>query len=326
MHIVPYEYLDAERLRFGRYPVLDAILYRWMRRIEETLFERAGVEVYAGASVFEEMKFATFYGTLRRPRPIYFFALEPLPGTGLFVVDNRFSAFCLRQDAPRAAAGGAGQGSAGQAGAAPGAATLTPANQARLQRVVQELLADFGRCWADVEAVQPRLRKITTYPFRARILNPYENCLVAQIHLAGHHISSRLTWCLPVPMLEPLLERLRERRVIPPVQLPAGGAGHPSEATVLRWLNYGVQVRVGQLSIADAIERLEVGAVMPLQGAASGEAVVEVEGTPVLRASLGDVGGRYAFRVEGALAPPEPAVLADPTRFRPLRWREASSD
>jgi flagellar motor switch protein FliM len=313
VNIVPYDFINAERLRFGHYPVLDAILYRWTRRIEETLFEQAGVEVYAGASVFEEMKFSTFYGTLRHPRPIYFFAMEPLPGQGLFVVDNRFSAFCLRRPASlrdRAAE-----------------VKLTPANQERLQRVVQALLADFAACWQDVRPVTTHLRKITTYPFRARILNPYENCLVAQIHLAGHNISSRLTWCLPRPMLESVLARLAERTVIPPVQPELHSAERPSEATVLRWLNYGVRLRMGQVTVADAAESLAVGAVMPLQVESGSRAVVEVEGTPVLRASVGEVDGRYAFKVEGLYAPPAArSALADPQRFHPLRWPEARSD
>jgi len=312
VHIAPYEYINAERLRFGRYPVLDTILYRWARRIEETLFEQAGVEVYAGASVFEEMKFSTFYATLRRPRPIYFVTMEPLPGMGLFVADNRFSAFCLRR----------ASGPADEAGEV----KLTPANQARLQGVVQALLADFAQCWQDVEPVSPHLRKITTYPFRARILNPYENCLVAQIHLAGHNISSRLTWCLPRPMLEALLPRLRESTVIPPVLSEGQEPEQPSEATVLHWLNYGVQVRVGQVSVADAAEQLAVGAVVPLRVEPGSRAVVEVEGTAVLRASVGEVEGHYAFKVEGVYEPPSRSAVADPARFQPLRWPAAPAE
>jgi flagellar motor switch protein FliM len=312
VQIVPYEFINAERLRYGHYPVLDTILYRWTRRIEETLFEQVGVEVYAGASVFEEMKFSTFYATLRRPRPIYFFELEPQPGLGLFVVDNRFSAFCLREG--------------GRSGGGREEIKLTPANQERLQRIVQELLADFAQCWQDVAPVSCRLRKLTTYPFRARILNPYENCFVAQIALAGRNISSRLTWCLPRPMLEALLPALSERTVIPPVQPGAQSGERPSAETVLHWLNYGVQVRVGQMSVADAARRISVGAVVPLQVEPGSRAVVEVEGTPVLRASLGEVDGRFAFKVEGPYEPPVRSALADPARFQPLRWPEVSAE
>jgi len=306
VQIVPYEYIDAERLQFGHYPVLDTILYRWTRRVEETLFEQVGVEAYAGASVFEEMRFSTFFATLRRPRPIYFFDLAPLEGTSLFVVDNRFAAFCLRH----------GRGAGNEA-------KLTPVNQARLQRVVQVLLADFAACWADVYGVTARLRKVTTYPFRARVRNPHESCLVAQIHLAGRNLSSRFTWCLPRQMLEPVLDRLRESTVIPPLQMDVGGE-RLAKSSVLRWLNYGVQVRMGQMSIAEAASGLAVGAVLPLEAEAG--PVVEVEGRPVLRASVGQVEGHYAFHVEGAYEPPQRSQLVDPRRFRPLEWPDATAE
>ena len=309
MQIVPYDFINAERLRFGHYPVLDTILYRWTRRVEQTLFEQAGVEVYAGASVFEEMKFSTFYATLRRPRPIYFFELAPLEGTSLFVVDNRFAAFCLRQG-----------------GTAGGEGKLTPGNQARLQRIVQALLGDFAACWGDVHPVTARLRKVTTYPFRARVRSSHESCLVAQIHLAGRNLSSRFTWCLPRQMLEPVLERLRESTVIPPLQGEARGAERLGEETVLRWLNYGVQVRMGQMSVADAARGLAVGAVLPLEVEPGAGAVVEVEGRPVLRASVGQVEGRYAFHVDGAYEPAARSLLVDPAQFRPVQWPAAPAD
>ena len=306
MQIVPYDFIDAERLQFGHYPVLDTILYRWTRRVEETLFEQVGVEAYAGASVFEEMRFATFFTTLRRPRPIYFFDLAPLQGTSLFVVDNRFAAFCLRHGS------GAGRES-----------KLTPTNQARLQRIVQVLLAEFAACWADVQPVEARLRKVTTYPFRARVRTPHEMCLVAQVHLAGANLSSRFTWCLPLQMLEPVQERLRERTVIPPLQMEARGE-RLSEESVLRWLNYGVQVRMGQMSIAEAASGLAVGAVLPLESEAG--PVVEVEGRPVLRASMGQVEGHYAFHVDGRYEPPQRSRFVDPRQFRPVQWPAATGE
>jgi flagellar motor switch protein FliM len=265
--------------------------------------------------VFEEMRFAEFYAGLRRPRPIYFVELAPLPGQGLLLVDNRFSAFCLRDRLPP-------EGSAG-------GVRLTPANQTRLQRVVQALLRDFDRSWADVHPVRAHLRKITTYPFRARILNPYESCLVAQIHLAGRNVSARLTWCLPRVMLEPVLPALRGGAVLPPLLPPslqeAQAAEPPGRETVLNWLSYGLQLRMGQLTVGATARHLAVGAVMPLRVEPGNAAVVELEGRPVLRATPGAVEGRYAFRVDATYEEPG-GPIADPTRFRPLRWRSAPGE
>lgn len=312
MNITPYNFIDVERLRYGNYPVLDTILYRWARRIEETLFDQARVEVYAGASVFEEMRFSTFFATLRQARPIYFISIAPFHGTGLFVVDNRFSAFCLRQITERSQPATH--------------AKLSPQNQSRLQRVVQRMMEDFDQSWHDIHRIETRLQKITTYPFRARVLNPHEPCLVAQIHLSGHNISSRLTWCLPRTMLEPVLNRLKQSKVIPPLGLERRPHDHLDETRLLEHLRYALHLRVGQVDLGEAAGRLEVGNVMALHSEPGGDAVVEVGGNPVLLASVGEVQGRYAFKVNAAYTPPRKTAAVDPSAFKPLQWPAAISE
>jgi flagellar motor switch protein FliM len=254
------------------------------------------------------MKFSSYFSSLRHPRPIYFIALEPFHGTGLFVVDNRFAAFCLKR-----------AGSLSDDGTTP---RLTPQNQARVQGVVQRMLADFDHSWAGIHPVRTRLKKVTTYPFRARILNPYDPCLVAQIHLSGRNISSRLTWCFPRAMLEPVLPRLRESRVIPPLGMEGRPEGGIPPERLLEGFHYGLQVRVGQVEVPIVPGALKVGQVVSLEGEAA-KAVVEVEGRPVLVGSVGEAGGHYAVRVDGAYDPPRKGPLVDPAAFRPLQWPSA---
>jgi len=308
MDIRPYTYANAERLQFGAFPVLDAVLNRWARRTEETLFDLLRTELYAGASVFEEMKFGSFYASLKRPRPIYTFSLEPFRGRGLLVLDNRFSHFCLD---PRGTRGDA-------------AGRLGPQNHQRLQRVVQRMMADFDACWRDVEPVHARLHKLSTYLFRARILNPYERCLVAQIHLSGEGVSSRLTWCLPRVMLEPLLHRLRSRRVIPPVGLPAEGESEgPGERTALaERLGYRLRVSLGRIGPEQAARGLHVGSVIPLQNDAQGNAVLSVHDAPMLVGRVGEVQGRYAVEITAPYAAPPRLPLPSAAAFHPIRWPE----
>ena len=118
MTIEPYAFSEAERIRYGGFPVLDTILYRWARKIEETLFDQFRIELYAGCSVVEEMKFSAFFGSLKSARPIYFIELVPLPGHGLFVLDNRFARICLNGDSEQ-----------------DGGQKLTPENQEQMQHI-----------------------------------------------------------------------------------------------------------------------------------------------------------------------------------------------
>lgn len=306
MDILPYRFEDAERLRYGSYPVLDTVIYRWARLVEERLFEHTRVEVYAGASVVEAMKFSAFHATIRHPRPIYFFGLPPLEGTGLLVVDNRLAAFCLRSE------------TAGEA-----MPRLTPENQRALQAVVQELLRAFETCWADVHPVRSELRRVTTYPFRARVLNPYEPCLVAQVHLSGRELSSRLTWCFPRPMLEPLLSRLRGGRVLPPATLPGRHGGAPlSEAAYLGQTRFRLTAQAGTVNPRRLMGRLQPGQVLPLDAPSDGAAVVAVEGRPAALGEVGTTDGRYALRLQRPYVAEE-RPETPPEAFRPIRWPRA---
>ena len=79
MQIESYRFNDAERLRFGKFPALDTVIYRWARGIEEGVYRDLGLQAYVGASVVEEMRFGEFFASLKRPRPIYTLALDPCP-------------------------------------------------------------------------------------------------------------------------------------------------------------------------------------------------------------------------------------------------------
>ncbi|HUJ77010.1 MAG TPA: flagellar motor switch protein FliM, partial [bacterium] len=278
------------------------------------LFTLLHVEAYVGASVVEEMRFAAFHAALKRPRPIYFFTMSPLQGTGLLVLDNRFAALGLGGRMTRDAK----------------SLRLTPANHARLQRVVQELLARLEASWQDVAPVHCQLTKVTTYLFRARILNPYEPCLTAQLHLSGQGISSRIMLCLPRVMLEPVLAGLHEQKVVPSlaqVAPPAAPLGEvqpgAAQAGLLTDVPYQVAVRMGSIRTTLAPDQFAEGHVFPLSGLPEGQAALEINGKPVFMGNVGESQGQYALRItrpypEAAL--PAPAA---PPSFAPLAWPPA---
>ena len=310
----PYTFLDAERLRFGRYPLLDIAGYRWARRIEETLYDETGVEVYTGASTFEEMRFSTFFQTLRNPRPIYFFSLEDMPAQGLLVVDNRFSTFCLTRRVQR------------QLTATQDTVRLTPENQERLQQVVTRLMGDFDKSWEGIQPVRSQLRRMTTHPFRARVLGPYEPCLVAQIHLSGRGLSSRVTLCIPRVMLEPFVEQLRNRKVLPPLNPHEGPLRHFQAGEVLGLSRFHVPVQMGRIDPEHLLAPLKEGDVLPLNNAAEGQALLTLGGEPVLRASVGNLEDRLALRLEGRYVPPaQKKSPPDPAQFKPMQWPGAGT-
>lgn len=308
VQIESYRFNDAERLRFGKFPALDTVLYRWARGIEEGVYRDLGLQAYVGASVVEEMRFGEFFAALRRPRPIYTLALDPLPGLGLFVLDNRFTRACLNAPAGRPAGR---------------QLRLTPDNQARLQRVVQGLLESFDAAWAGVHEVHAELRKLTTFLFRARLYNAYEPCLVAQLHLSGERLSARLMLCLPRFMLAPVLERVRQTTVIPSLD-PHGLPRTVSAERMLGGLRYEVGASLGSIMATLHPDQFRVGNVFPLAGHAGGAVVLDVNGTPLLMGEAGESDGRFAVRVTGPYRPAAPEEHTQPAAFRPIAWPAAN--
>jgi len=302
--IKTYHFNDAERVRYGRFPVLDTIVYRWARRIEETLFDQLGVELYAGASVVEELRFSNFFASLKRPRPIYTFALEPMPGKGLLVLDNRFAHLCLNQGTTKEKE----------------ALQLTPENQRRMQEVVQAMAADFDASWADVLNVHTRLQKLTTYLFRARILNAYEPCLVAQIHLSGPDASARLIWCFPRVMMESAMEKLVTASVVPTLYQERAEYNRSDPSKLLEETHYGVKVSLGSVNLTHGGKPFGVGSVLPIMNDVGGNAVLHVNEVPMFVGSIGEVQGRMAVKIAGPYADQKAHYKANPGDFHQLSW------
>lgn len=309
MTIEPYAFSEAEQIRYGRFPVLDTILYRWARKIEETLFDQFRIELYAGCSVVEEMKFSTFFGSLKSARPIYFIELVPLPGHGLFVLDNRFARICLNGDTEQ-----------------DGVQQLTPENQEQMQQVVQRMMLDLDECCADILDVKTHMKKVTTYLFRARILNPYEPCLVAQIHLSGAQASSRLTWCFPKVMLESVLDKLQQRAVIPSLYPERKTEKQTSPDELIDRTIYRLGVKMGSIDAGRAALGLKVGNIIPVSNEVGGEAIISINGVPMLVGSVGRVRDRYAVKITGSYVKRAQLPAQSASAFQPLQWPSASNE
>jgi len=303
MGIDSYTFDEAEKIRFGGFPVLDTILYRWSRRIEETLFEKFHAELYAGSSVVEEMKFSTFFASLKKPRPIYTFEINQLAGQGLFVLDNRFAKLCLEESHD----------------AVQETDHLSPQNQRKLQEVVQALIREFELACEDIFPVSITLKKITTYLFRARILNPHEPCLVAQIHIAGQENSSRLIWCFPKVMLDPIIRKKQADPTVPTLYperiLPRDG----DTERFMEKTQFRLGITMGTVNIS-AGKGIRVGDVLPIANDLGGEVMVRINDQPLIAGRIGKTGERYAVKISGTYQERKKSVREKGTGFEDISW------
>jgi flagellar motor switch protein FliM len=180
-------------------------------------------------------------------------------------------------------------------------------------------MADFEESWQDVHPLRVHLRKVTTFLFRARILSSHERCLVAQIHLSGEHVSARLTWCFPRILLDPILPELQAGRVIPSLVPERQSRARLPGASALESMDYRLTVSLGRLDPKPGFA-FEEGGVIPLRAEAGGQAVILVNGRPLLIGTVGEAQGRYAVRVTAPYREERPLQLPDSAAFRPVQW------
>ena len=91
-------------------------------------------------------------------------------------------------------------------------------------------------------------------------------------------------------------------------------------------MNYDLRINLGALDISRATAGLNVGSILPLSGGAGNEAVIKVNGTPLLVGNVGQIQGRYAVQVTGAYTekPELPRKLEG--AFQSIEWPRAITE
>jgi hypothetical protein len=120
-------------------------------------------------------------------------------------------------------------------------------------------------------------------------------------------------------MLDPLLKDLEMRRVIPTL-VPERGTQMRFAPAALDGMDYRLNVSLGRLDPRGGGLRLEPGAVIPLRQERPGQAIISLNGRPVLMGSVGESEGRYAIRVSGSYQEARALPAAQATAFRDIAW------
>ncbi len=127
-------------------------------------------------------------------------------------------------------------------------------------------------------------------------------------------------------MLEDALNRLGPQRVVPSSYVERAPETQVAREQVLDRMDYRVRVDLGSLDYRNASQGLRVGSVVPLVNEVGADAIIKVNGTPLLVGSVGEVQGRYAVKVTGAYVRRRQPLLRDPGAFKPIRWPRASAE
>jgi flagellar motor switch protein FliM len=172
-----------------------------------------------------------------------------------------------------------------------------------LRRAYPIFLEAFQQAYTPLAPLRPALDSIETNSQFLRLVSPSEAVVSAQVTLGVGPLEGRVGYCLPYPLLEPVLPRLSVKN------LASGGGDLRPDPEAERYLTRHIaQARVpvvaefGQIHLTmRALRDLEVGDVISLDQGPSDVVTVRVAGVPKFVGRPGVRNRRVAVMIEQVL-------------------------
>ncbi|MBF0287283.1 MAG: FliM/FliN family flagellar motor switch protein [SAR324 cluster bacterium] len=298
----------------GRFAWMDIVIRRWGHLLETTLFEKLGVMFEVSAAPVEWMKFEQFCTDITKQQPIYVFETE-LYGRGMLVVDNKFAHACLDETAKERLCN--------QPEKFP---DLQANDSKKLHAILLRLLKDFEKSWRGIAEMHLTLKKITSHLFRAKIMLPFERCMVVKLFLTGHGFSSSLMLCFPYLTMDGIAQKQDKKKTLPPEALNHYFANIKKRfEEMLKEREYEVSVELGAatLNMDQGNPSIQIGQILPLQSTVGKELVIKINGAPVLTGEIGQSVDRYAVRILGEYEEKREQYRNRPRPFTGVNWPKA---
>ena len=293
-----YDFNSQERIVRGRMPTLEMINERFARLFRIGLFNMLRRTPEVSVAGVELVKFGEYVHTLFVPTSLNMVKMQPLRGTGLFVVDPKL-VFVIVDNF----FGGDGRFYSKIEGR-----EFTPTELRVIQNVLAQAFSDLKQAWAPVLDVDFEYQSSEVNPQFANIVSPSEVVVVCRFHIELDGGGGDLHITLPYNMVEPIRDLL-----------DAGVQSDRNEVDV-RWTNSlreemksatvelsSVLTEV-QVSLRD-VRNLRPGDIIPIE--LPEQVVVYAEEIPVLRGRYGVSDGQAAIKITEQIrrAPERDAVL-----------------
>lgn len=193
-----YDLLNQERIIRGRMPTLEMINDRFIRRqsISWTNALRDQIEfMIVGTQV---IKFSEFLKKVPLPSSLNVFHMEPLRGSGLFVMDA-FLVYLIVDYF---------FGGKGQTHVKPEGRDFTPIQIQMIKRLVTQTFADLETAWHALMPVKIRHMRSESNPQFAMVVSASEIVVVVTLQVMIGETTRDLFLVYPYAMLEPIKEKL----------------------------------------------------------------------------------------------------------------------
>jgi flagellar motor switch protein FliM len=192
-----YDFNSQDRIVRGRLPTLEMINERFARYFRISLFNmlRRTAEIAVGG--VQMMKFGEYIHSLFVPTSLNLVKVNPLRGTGLFVIDPKL-VFILVDNF----FGGSGRHAKIEG------RDFTPTENRVIMMLLKQSFADLQEAWLPVMPVEFEYLNSEVNPQFANIVSPTEVVIVTTFHIELDGGGGEMHVAFPYSMIEPIREEL----------------------------------------------------------------------------------------------------------------------
>ncbi len=287
-----FDFNSQERIVRGRLPTLEMINERFARNLRVSMFNllRRQAEIAVGG--VQMMKFAEYVHSLYVPTSLNMIKVEPLKGSGLFVIDPKLVFIVVDNFF-----GGEGRFYNKIEGR-----EFTPTEQRVISMLLEQIFNDLEKAWKPIKHLTFEYQSSEVNPHLANIVSPTEVVVVSTFRIDLEGGGGDLHITLPYSMVEPIRDLL-----------DAGVQSDVSEVDD-RWrlslrdeifesmIEINSHLSEIEINLSD-VNQLKVGDVIPFD--MPDQVILSAEEIPLFRCSLGISRGNAALKVNERVSRPE---------------------
>jgi len=279
-----FDFNSQERIVRGRLPTLEMINERFARNFRVSMFNllRRQAEIAVGG--VQMMKFAEYVHSLYVPTSLNMTKIDPLKGTGLFVIDPKLVFIVVDNFF-----GGEGRFYNKIEGR-----EFTPTEQRVISMLLDQIFKDLEDAWKPIKPLTIEYQSSEVNPHLANIVSPTEVVVVSTFRVDLEGGGGDLHVTLPYSMIEPIRDLL-----------DAGVQSDMSEVDD-RWrLSLRDEIFESKVEVksylADVeinlseINNLKVGDIIPFD--MPDQIILEAEEIPLFRGEIGVSRGNAAVKI-----------------------------
>jgi flagellar motor switch protein FliM len=283
-----YDLATQVRIVRGRMPTLEMINDRFARLMRIGLYNLIRRSPEIAVAPVNVIKFSEYVQTLHLPASLNLVKLNPLRGTGLFVLDATL-VFAIVDSF----FGGSGRHAKIEG------REFTQTENRVIQMVLKQVFSDFHEAWGPVAKLEVEYLNSEINPHFANIVSPSEIVVVTSFRIELDGGGGELHVTMPYSMIEPLRD-----------VLDSGMQSDRAERDESWTVTMREEIEEAEVEIVPVIGRsvvtvgrllnLKPGDVIPCDFA--GSVTLVAEGVPILRGSYGASRGQQAVKIEKHLA------------------------